>query len=733
MAQRFPIDNPIFYDAEIFPGWWEFGLKYQGKVYQFRSDIPGSRESLKQWIGWSDDNGIPWVGFNSNHYDDKVLGAAVDGIDPYEVSVDIIQNDPVPWKYEGAVNSIDLMRILPGFMSLKKLGVCLGWKKLQELPVRFDVTPDAKQREVLSVYNINDLDITELLYNEIYDEIKLRQVMSEQYDVDIRSQGEATMAETILLHELKERGDTRTKKLLNSEATRIAYSTPVVVPPPFWWGMVGDKLPIVSRAGDRIFSTEIPITADGKLSNTIFKNKLMIGDRFYQMGVGGLHSIDGPGAWIPTGDQRLLDIDVTSYYPTIILSNKLYPRVWGPIFLDIYKDIVDRRVAAKRAEDKVTADVLKIAANGTFGKTASVYSALFDPQMFGSITLYGQLSLLALIEIFSQQAGIYVCSANTDGITIMAENEECERVARELTYEWERQTQFTMEWNKYLGLYQRDVSNYIAIKADGSLKAKGVFLNKWPDLRHIPSGTIIATGVQDAIVSKRRGIIRELVEGERDINQFILAHAADGAFKCHWRGQEQGKIVRWYWGLEGDQITKVHPDGRVQQVPRSEHAVSVPDLPEDFPTDIDYERYIKEAEDLLDVITQPKIRGMNQKAAELRKWRLNPAIVEEGKLSKAGAEWGKTDFTSMRPNESLGVKTGNGIMARVRDGETELLLVDRTKGWPAKTRDLVERKHGFTLYYGARLPVTNPSCPTVTAEEFEQWYTDGELKKVRGG
>ena len=140
------------------------------------------------------------------------------------------------------------------------------------------------------------------------------------------------------------------------------------------------------------------------------------------MGIGGLHSVDSNGAWVPEEHETLMDVDVTSYYPTIMLKENLSPRHWITGGVDHFKGaflpIVEGRIEAKKAGDKGKADRLKITINGTFGKTNDPYSTLYDPFIMSCVTVTGQLGLLALVAMVTDVGGTVV-SANTDGITIL--------------------------------------------------------------------------------------------------------------------------------------------------------------------------------------------------------------------------------------------------------------------------------------------------------------------------
>ena len=91
----------------------------------------------------------------------------------------------------------------------------------------------------------------------------------------------------------------------------------------------------------------------GKVSATnALKTKLKIGDSEYKLGVGGLHSCEKKMTYFADAKTSIVSADVTSYYPFIILNTKMFPFQLGPVFLDIYRQIVEKRLKAKRANQK---------------------------------------------------------------------------------------------------------------------------------------------------------------------------------------------------------------------------------------------------------------------------------------------------------------------------------------------------------------------------------------------
>jgi hypothetical protein len=318
------------------------------------------------------------------------------------------------------------------------------------------------------------------------------------------------------------------------------------------------------------------------------KLKIEIGSSVYQMGIGGLHSTEKSKAFKANEEFLIRDADVTSFYPNIILNEKLYPKHIGEQFLDVYQEIVTRRIQAKKAKDDTTANTLKIVINGSFGKFGSKYSFLYSPKLLLQTTITGQLALLMLIEQL-EKAGISVISANTDGIVSKipvffnyAYKTVCDA--------WQRKTGFNLEFTEYKALYSRDVNNYIAVKPDGKTKTKGVYAQA--TLTKNPNNQICIDAVTNYILNKTP--IAETIRSCTDITKFLTVRGVKGG--AHKNGQFLGKVVRWYYSTsEKGTINYITNNNKV---PLTENAKPLMELGE-FPEDVDFAKYEKLCDEML--------------------------------------------------------------------------------------------------------------------------------------
>ena len=603
----------LLFDVESY---WNYFLVtfrsfHTGSVVYFEMGADGSipREKLN-WIL----NNFTLVGFNSENYDLPMLALAVAGKSTAQIKAATNKIIVEEWRpYEmlksykvkalKELDHIDLIEVAPLQASLKIYGGRLHVPKMQDLPFAPETILSPEQMAIVRWYNINDLTQTAFLYQALQEQIALRESMSVRYGIDLRSHSDAQVAEAVIGHELTKINHSRPQKPAIAPGTSYYYRVPHFLQ--FETQLMNTALDIVRRA-------KFIVEEHGGvgLPKEIAKLQLQIANNRYTMGIGGLHSTETKVALIASDDLLIVDRDVTSYYPRIILNQQLYPSHLGPAFLRVYKQLVDQRVTAKELGNKTEADSLKITVNGSFGKLGSKYSILYSPDLLIQVTITGQLALLMLIETLELR-GIRVVSANTDGVVIC-----CPKYRyAELNYyikEWERRTNFETEETQYLAYYGRDVNNYIAVKKkqdketkqwlnkpDG-VKAKGAYANPWNDpkmglfrLHKNPVTTVCIEAVESLLTKNIP--IADTIRNCKDIRKFIsVRKVKGGAVK---NGEYLGVAIRWYYAT--DQTGEMMYASSGNKVPRSDGAKALLSLPDQFPEDVDFDWYEQEANDIL--------------------------------------------------------------------------------------------------------------------------------------
>ena len=536
------------------------------------------------------------VTFNGNRYDVLMIKGAIKGMNCAQLkkmSDDIIVNQMKPWDVErkyalppcSYIDHIDLIEVAPGKVGLKTYMARIHSRRLQELPIEPDAVVTKEQGQGLATYNVNDLDGTIDLYNELVKQIDLRVSMSAEYGLDLRSKSDAQIAEAVIKAQLEK---IKGERIWRPEFPST-YSFKYVAP-----AFIRFRHPELRNALAVFTSVTFGLNEKGEVAEPEEVGDLLvkIGESKYQLGIGGIHSCEKSVAHLADNSVRLYDRDVTSYYPNIILNQRLCPEHLGQDFLTVYKSIVDRRIKAKKSGDKVTDAALKITINGSFGKLGSKWSVLFAPRLMVQVTVTGQLSLLMLIEAL-EEVGIQVVSANTDGIVIKC-RDSLRSSMLDIIAEWERVTGFNTEETEYSALYSRDINNYIALKTNGSYKVKGTFAD--PNLAKTPTGQVCVKAAVDWL---QFGLpVEKTISLCRDIRQFVhVRNVTGGGVK----GQSYlGKTVRWYYAKGETGTINYKKNGN--KVPKTDGAKPLMELPERLPADIDLSVYITDAKGILDDI-----------------------------------------------------------------------------------------------------------------------------------
>lgn len=529
------------------------------------------------------------VGFNSINYDLPILSLALLGAKPKQLkglSDDIIVGGKRWWQHDHhivhAPDHIDIMEVAPNRGSLKIYSGRLHARKMQDLPIEPSAIITTQQAELLRTYCENDLRNTALLYKTLKPQIELRKLLSAEYSIDLRSKSDAQIAEAIIKKEVENLSQQTVTKPGECPGHSFQYQVPHFI------RFSGDAL---NHALDVVRSALFVVNDTGSvnLPAPIGDLKITLGSSLYQMGIGGLHSTEKKTAHFSDEDYLLIDRDVASYYPAIILNGGYAPTHMGKNFTKVYSNIVHRRLKAKRDGDKVTSDSLKITINGSFGKFGSKYSVLYSPELLIQTTITGQLSLLMLIEMLEDK-GISVVSANTDGVVIKCPR-RLEAVMELVIHEWERATGFETEETNYRALYSRDVNNYIALKDEG-FKVKGAYSPA--NLMKNPTNLVVTQAVV-AYLDKGTPMVKTITECT-DIRAFLTIRTVNGG-AVDQEGNLLGKAIRWYYSTSVEEPLRVAKNNN--KVPRSEGARALMDLPNSFPTDINYTWYIEEAEKVL--------------------------------------------------------------------------------------------------------------------------------------
>ncbi len=621
--------NRLVWDTEEYPNYSLIGFKsvVTGKhiVMEAHDGAPFTQLERDKLL-WILRNFCS-IGFNDEAFDLPIAAAAICGhttVKLSEAAQDLISGGMLmqglrPQEFHKKygtspliVNHIDLIDLTPLAPGLKVCAGRMHTKYMADLPFLPGRDLKPLQKPILKRYWANDLDNTELLYRKNLTAIELRELLTKDYGVDVRSKSDPQIAEQVLRVEVKRITGRHRIDRAPIRAGEYFYFKPpayaTYTSPTMQW--VLEFVKTQRFYIDPLGSPQMPAELEGL--------DIEIAGNVYRMGIGGLHSQEKCTIHHSDEEFELSDNDVTSYYPMLIIKQGMYPPNVGPAFLQSYSRIVYRRIEAKAAGDKGTAETLKIVANGTFGKTGERggWSIVYYPEMMIQVTLSGQLSLLMLIERL-ELVGIHVVSANTDGIMI-----KCPRhlldVKAQIIKQWQDETGLELETKGYKSVYSRDVNNYVAIYEKPDTKETGAWqyakaigtYRKTTDVYPLKwNPTCDVCGEAVIMYLANQVPLAETIRACDDIRKFIeVRRVTGGAVKD---GEYLGKVIRWYYakGIEAPIINAKNGNN----VPRSKGAQPCMVLPDGIPDDLDYDYYVDRAQKMIDDF-YPKVKMPKAKA-----------------------------------------------------------------------------------------------------------------------
>jgi hypothetical protein len=87
------------------------------------------------------------------------------------------------------------------------------------------------------------------------------------------------------------------------------------------------------------------------------------------------------------------------------------------------------------------------------------------------------------------------------------------------------------------------------------------------------------------------------IRTEKDVRKFLFVRRVTGG--AVWRGHYLGKVVRWYYSTDGDIITYGPGKKEGHKVGKTDGSRPMMTLTDSIPLDLDFDRYVTEAYEML--------------------------------------------------------------------------------------------------------------------------------------
>ena len=476
------------YDIETYKSVFSLVARCEGYDKPWVFEISSRRDdwgALVNFITSLKNGGHNMVGFNNVHFDYPVLHAMLTGEIPhtaeaiYQRGQDIINykgsyngNPYNVWASDYLVPQIDLLKIHHfdndnRWTSLKDIEFNLRMHKIQDLPYSPHADLEYHQIDEIILYNVHDVDATELFYLQTKEKIEFRQKMTVELGMNCTNFNDTKIGKSLFIKELEKRNPGCCYTKINGRKTkRQTIRTSI---------NLGECVFPYVKFDHPDFNRVLNIIKNKTITKTkgALEGVTATVDGFdFDFGLGGIHGSIKKTTVLANDEYEIIDCDVTSKYPSVVIENGLYPEHIGPLFAEIYRELRTRRLSYEKGT--VGNLALKLALNGTYGDTNSKHSPLFDSKTTMTITVNGQLLLCMLAEQLMKIPDSTMIQINTDGITTRIPRKHREHYMAVCNW-WTELTMLELEYADYSRMMIRDISSYVAEYTNGKVKYKGYY------------------------------------------------------------------------------------------------------------------------------------------------------------------------------------------------------------------------------------------------------------------
>lgn len=544
------------YDIEVFKNVFHCTILNTETEELFKFECSERKNTISNMCNFFLSQDVYFVGYNNIHYDNPIVNYCIEFFNNskysysticksiYNLSKIITSKNEIDfdrwkrWKYANNFLTLDLLTMLYSKalrVSLKEMQVTMMYKNVQEFQCDWNLPLQLSEIDSMIEYNINDVMSTYELLKQCQKDIDLRIDIEDKYNIKCLSKDGVNTGMDILAKEymLKTGISWEILKDLRSPADTIELNK-IILP------FIRYDTPILQELLKEMKSLTISPGRKG------YEKKFLMDGLIYSVGVGGIHSINEPEMIIPGKDELLIDADVASLYPSMLLNFDFYPRHLGPEFKTVYAEIRERRLIAKRTGDKVTNETLKLALNGLSGNLQNEFSWCYDPQAVMGIRINGQLLLLMLTEKLLT-LGIKIIQINTDGVFFKCKKDIYPKI-QEVFKEWQNLTGLELEEDRFKSFYQLAINDYFGVFENDKIKEKGCFITKVIRGKGL-TPKIIPIAVQKYFLEGIKP--SEFIPNHKDIKDFLMSEKTGKQWNVEYNNKPQQRTNRFYASTDG--------------------------------------------------------------------------------------------------------------------------------------------------------------------------------------
>lgn len=438
----------LFFDFEVFE--YDWLVVCIDPIQQKEYVIVNNKQQLKD-LYETYKNDI-WVGFNCRNYDQYILKAIILGFEPKKVNDWIIVKNRKGWEFSSLFNkiSLNLFDVMPNPpVGLKTLEGFMGYN-IHETSVPFDIDRKLTNKEIQETIKYCRFDVLNTI--EVF--LKRKGEFDAQMDL--------LKAFNLPLSHLGKTQAQLAAVILDAKAVRFNDDWDIRLPENVQLGKY--------KAVGEWFLDKNNHKEDASLV-------MNIAGLEHTIAWGGVHAGIPQTTITCEEDEVMFDADVGQLYPNIMrIYNLLSRAARKPEMLGY---VLDTSMRLKAEGKKKEREPYKRQCNIFYGAEGDKFNPLYDPLHRTLVCVFGQVFLIDLIDKIEDI--IFLINSNTDGIFFKVKKKDVPELKRRVN-EWQDRTGLEMEYTEFTKFISKDVNNYLAVKADGKIHAKGAYVKDLSDL-----------------------------------------------------------------------------------------------------------------------------------------------------------------------------------------------------------------------------------------------------------
>lgn len=438
----------LFFDFEVFKHDWLVVAIDPIKQKEFV--IVNNKQSLEEL--YNEYKQDIWVGYNCRNYDQYILKGILSGFDPKKINDWIIVKKRKGWEFSSMFNKIPLILFdtMPNPpVSLKTLEGFQGYS-IHESSVPFTINRKLTPSELSETIEYCKFDVLNTI--EVFlkrkGEFDAQMDLVKAFNLPIPHLGktQAQLAAVIF------------------DAKRVNHKDD-------WDIRLPENVQLGKyKAVGEWFLNKDNHRDDASLTTTIAGLE-------HTIAWGGVHAGIPKATIVCEDDEAMFDADVGQLYPNLMRVYNLLSRAARKPEMLGY--ILDTSMRLKAEGKKKEREPYKRQCNIVYGAMGDPFNPLYDPLHRTLVCVFGQVFLIDLIDKIEDI--ITLINSNTDGIFFKVKKKDIPELKRRVA-EWEKRTGLDMEYSEFTKFISKDVNNYLAVKADGGIHAKGAYVKDLSDL-----------------------------------------------------------------------------------------------------------------------------------------------------------------------------------------------------------------------------------------------------------